>query len=57
MSSTQMPSESATQNPMAGMADLKLEVVVLPVSDVDRAKRFYEKLGWRMDADFTNGVD
>jgi catechol 2,3-dioxygenase-like lactoylglutathione lyase family enzyme len=33
--------------------DLKLEVVVLPVSDVDRAKRFYEGLGWRLDADFT----
>jgi predicted enzyme related to lactoylglutathione lyase len=32
--------------------DLKLEVVVLPVSDVDRSKRFYEGLGWRMDADF-----
>lgn len=32
--------------------DLKLEVVVLPVSDVDRAKRFYESLGWRLDADF-----
>jgi catechol 2,3-dioxygenase-like lactoylglutathione lyase family enzyme len=36
--------------------DLKLEVVVLPVSDVDRSKRFYEGLGWRMDADFS-GVD
>jgi catechol 2,3-dioxygenase-like lactoylglutathione lyase family enzyme len=36
--------------------DLKLEVVVLPVSDVERAKRFYESLGWRMDADFA-GVD
>ena len=57
MSSTQMPGESATQNPMAGMADLKLEVVVLPVSDVDRAKRFYQRLGWRLDADFTNGTD
>jgi catechol 2,3-dioxygenase-like lactoylglutathione lyase family enzyme len=34
------------------MIDLKLEVVVLPVSDVDRAKRFYEGLGWRLDADF-----
>ena len=34
------------------MQDLKLEVVVLPVSDVDRAKRFYEGLGWRLDADF-----
>src|SRR5215217_8145565 len=32
--------------------DMKLEVVVLPVSDVDRAKRFYERLGWRLDADF-----
>jgi catechol 2,3-dioxygenase-like lactoylglutathione lyase family enzyme len=32
--------------------DLKLEVVVLSVSDVDRAKRFYQKLGWRLDADF-----
>ena len=33
--------------------DLKLEVVVLPVSDVDRAKRFYESLGWRLDGDFS----
>ena len=32
--------------------DLKLEVVVIPVSDVDRAKKFYERLGWRLDADF-----
>jgi catechol 2,3-dioxygenase-like lactoylglutathione lyase family enzyme len=32
---------------------MKLEVAVLPVSDVDRAKRFYAELGWRMDADFT----
>jgi catechol 2,3-dioxygenase-like lactoylglutathione lyase family enzyme len=39
------------------MRDLKLEVVILPVSDVDRAKRFYEGLGWRLDADFTNGKD
>ena len=35
--------------------DLKLEVVVIPVSDVDRAKRFYESLGWRLDADFADG--
>ena len=35
--------------------DMKLEVVTVPVSDVDRAKRFYEKLGWRLDADFING--
>jgi catechol 2,3-dioxygenase-like lactoylglutathione lyase family enzyme len=32
--------------------DMKLEVVVIPVSDVDRAKSFYGKLGWRLDADF-----
>lgn len=38
------------------MIDTKLEVVVVPVSDVDRAKRFYEGLGWRMDGDF-RGAD
>ena len=32
--------------------DMKLEVVVIPVSDVDRAKGFYQKMGWRLDADF-----
>jgi catechol 2,3-dioxygenase-like lactoylglutathione lyase family enzyme len=37
--------------------DMKLEVVTLPVSDVDRAKRFYEQLGWRLDADFGQGPD
>jgi catechol 2,3-dioxygenase-like lactoylglutathione lyase family enzyme len=37
--------------------DMKLEVVVVPVSDVDRAKRFYEQLGWRLDADFVIGPD
>ena len=35
--------------------DMKLEVVVIPVSDVDRAKEFYARLGWRLDADFDNG--
>lgn len=35
--------------------DMKLEVVVIGVSDVDRAKTFYEKLGWRLDADFAKG--
>ncbi len=35
--------------------DMKLEVVVIGVSDVDRAKALYEKLGWRLDADFTKG--
>jgi catechol 2,3-dioxygenase-like lactoylglutathione lyase family enzyme len=57
MSSTQMSNEHATQIPSAGMVDMKLEVVVIPVSDVDRAKRFYESLGWRLDADFASGDD
>ena len=38
--------------PTATAIDLKLEVVIIPVSDVDRAKRFYGSLGWRLDADF-----
>lgn len=38
-------------------AEMKLEVVVLPVADVDRAKEFYERLGWRLDADFAAGED
>jgi len=37
--------------------DMRLEVVVLPVSDVERAKRFYANLGWRLDADFSKGDD
>ena len=36
---------------------MKLEVVVLPVSDVDRAKNFYQALGWREDADFAAAAD
>src|SRR5271154_6774004 len=40
-----------------GTGDLKLEVVVIPVSDVDRAKEFYGKLGWRLDADYDSGKD
>ncbi len=52
MSSTVMSNERATQTPRGKMVDTKLEVVVIPVSDVDRAKRFYGSLGWRLDADF-----
>jgi catechol 2,3-dioxygenase-like lactoylglutathione lyase family enzyme len=40
-----------------GPVDMKLEVVVIGVSDVDRAKAFYERLGWRLDADFATGAD
>ena len=36
---------------------MKLEVVVIPVADVDRAKDFYKTLGWRLDADFVTGED
>ena len=39
------------------MMDMRLEVMVLPVTDVDRAKDFYKELGWRLDADFTSGPD
>ena len=45
---------SSTQTPAV---DLKLEVVVIPVADVDRAKRFYDRLGWRVDADVASGDD
>ena len=41
----------------APAVDLKLEIVVIPVSDVERAKRFYAKLGWRLDADFAGPDD
>jgi catechol 2,3-dioxygenase-like lactoylglutathione lyase family enzyme len=55
MSSTQVRSETAIETPRARRVDMKLEVVVIPVSDVDRAKRFYSNLGWRLDADFVRG--
>jgi len=54
---TQVSTERATQKPGAATIDTKLEVIVIPVADVDRAKRFYEGLGWRLDADFSNGND
>jgi catechol 2,3-dioxygenase-like lactoylglutathione lyase family enzyme len=57
MSSTETTAERATPSPAAATLDHKLEVVVLPVADVDRAKRFYGGLGWRLDADFSNGGD
>jgi catechol 2,3-dioxygenase-like lactoylglutathione lyase family enzyme len=41
----------------AGKVDTKLEIVVIPVSDIDRAKAFYQGLGWRLDADYDNGKD
>src|SRR5207249_4772971 len=46
-----------TTNANAVRVDMKLEVVIISVSDVDRAKEFYARLGWRLDADFTAGDD
>src|SRR5438128_12136414 len=54
MSSTPARSEQTARSPNAAM---KLEVVAIPVSDVDRAKRFYGGLGWRLDADLAIGPD
>jgi catechol 2,3-dioxygenase-like lactoylglutathione lyase family enzyme len=51
VTSTDVSSDS-TAGDGAGLVDLKLEVVVIPVSDVDRSKEFYGSLGWRLDADF-----
>jgi len=51
MNSTQVRSETAIETSRARRVDMKLEVVVIPVSDVERAKRFYGGLGWRLDAD------
>src|SRR5580693_196968 len=44
-------------DPGVARVDMKFEIVVIPVSDVDRAKEFYSKLGWRADADFASGDD
>jgi len=55
MSSTGNDNEAAIANEKTSNVDLRLEVVVIPVSDVDRSKRFYGDLGWRLDADFVNG--
>ena len=52
MSTVQAGTGTSLQAPEAGTAEFKLEVLVLPVSDVDRAKAFYVSLGWREDADF-----
>jgi catechol 2,3-dioxygenase-like lactoylglutathione lyase family enzyme len=48
---------TASETATARGVDMKFEIVVIPVSDVDRAKRFYGGLGWRLDADFAAGND
>jgi catechol 2,3-dioxygenase-like lactoylglutathione lyase family enzyme len=51
MSMTELPGQIAGDRATGRTIDMKLEVVVIPVSDVDRAKQFYVGLGWRLDAD------
>jgi catechol 2,3-dioxygenase-like lactoylglutathione lyase family enzyme len=57
MSTTEVRSGDASGKAGVATADMKLEVVVVPVADVDRAKRFYAGLGWRLDADVAAGDD
>jgi catechol 2,3-dioxygenase-like lactoylglutathione lyase family enzyme len=52
MSSTDVRSETPTVNADAPPMNMQLQVVVVPVSDVDKAKHFYQSLGWRLDADY-----
>src|SRR5271170_1329325 len=54
---SEVQSNDATSDTKVAKVDTKFEIVVIPVSDVDRAKEFYAKLGWRLDADYDNGSD
>src|ERR1700678_1522679 len=56
-SSVKVSGESEAGTPPVKAGEFKLEVVVLPVADVDRAKEFYGRLGWRLDADVSAGGD
>lgn len=57
MSATLERTSASNAAPKARRIDMKLEVVTIPVSDVERAKRFYEGLGWRLDIDLDKGAD
>jgi catechol 2,3-dioxygenase-like lactoylglutathione lyase family enzyme len=52
MTTTSATTESATPEAHMQKFDMKLEAVVIPVGDADRSKKFYDDLGWRLDADF-----
>jgi catechol 2,3-dioxygenase-like lactoylglutathione lyase family enzyme len=54
---SEIRSNDAISGAKVSRIDMRLEVVVIPVSDIDRAKDFYERLGWRLDADFAQGDD
>ena len=55
MSTTQVSTATATEASGAAPVPLRLEVVTLPVADIDRARTFYQNLGWRLDADIVVG--
>jgi catechol 2,3-dioxygenase-like lactoylglutathione lyase family enzyme len=55
MTSTETGTSASAQTPEPELVDMKLEVVTVPVSDVDRTKTFYQHLGWRLDADIAVG--
>ena len=55
MSSTDVRNEVSTEAAAPAVVDMNLEVIVIAVADVDRAKKFYANLGWRLDADVTRG--
>lgn len=57
MTVAEMRDQASDELSKSRTIDLKLEVVVIPVSDVDRAKKFYAGLGWRLDADYASGDD
>jgi catechol 2,3-dioxygenase-like lactoylglutathione lyase family enzyme len=57
MSSSDVGTASSTEMAEVSTIDMGLEVVTVPVSDVDRAKRFYQSLGWRLDIDLVVGDD
>jgi catechol 2,3-dioxygenase-like lactoylglutathione lyase family enzyme len=57
MSAADTQSQTTTSQPTPGRVDLKLEVIPLPVADVDRAKEFYTRAGWRLDADTSPSDD
>jgi len=57
MSTRPVRTNDPTSDPSVAAVAMKFEIVVIPVSDVERAKEFYAKLGWRLDADYDNGKD
>lgn len=57
MGTTAIRSNDSTADARVGQVDLKLEVITIPVSDFDRAMKFYGGLGWRLDADFSDGAE